>query len=379
MNIENCLENLNEEASYAMIQLLATSNSEETLDELVDYLVDKFESADDLAEFDRYELTIKDKGEEIYNSYEVWPTILENPNISTTSMLKIIDTFGDVFSQYDIGFRSNMDIEVAEKILQLSTDFYTIGTLVKMYLFSQHVYDTLIERFKNKELTLFINEYAHSTDLSRNFDLDLEYILTGYSVGLRLDFLIWWEQNRNHFIVSSYRPGDDSLHYVVKMLRVVFKPMNPTKTYDLYEEDDFSDTDEYVDGLDFYGDEPIENEDFYDEDENDIEDAVRADINDIGSYLKNIDIIEINKYIGLKLSNKFEEALTKNMLSPYDIFDIVAENTKGKKSLRCIVDIYSIDMVAVVDIDHVFRHHKFLVRDRVCVGINHTLSCRRIR
>ena len=41
---------------------------------------------------------------------------------------------------------------------------------------------------------------------------------------------------------------------------------------DLYEEDDFSDTDEYVDGLDFYGDEPIENEDFYDEDENDIDD-----------------------------------------------------------------------------------------------------------
>ena len=89
----------------------------------------------------------------------------------------------------------------------------------------------------------------------------------------------------------------------------------------------------------------------YFEDENDIEDAVKADINDIGSYLKNIDIIEINKYIGLKLSSKFEEALTKNMLSPYDIFDIVAENTKGKKSLRCIVDIYSIDMIAVVDID----------------------------
>lgn len=36
---------------------------------------------------------------------------------------------------------------------------------------------------------------------------------------------------------------------------------------DLYEEDDFSDTDEYVDGLDFYDDEPLENEDFYDEGE----------------------------------------------------------------------------------------------------------------
>jgi len=39
----------------------------------------------------------------------------------------------------------------------------------------------------------------------------------------------------------------------------------------LYQDDDFSDTDEYVDGLDFYGDESLENGDFYDDEEEDSE------------------------------------------------------------------------------------------------------------
>lgn len=42
---------------------------------------------------------------------------------------------------------------------------------------------------------------------------------------------------------------------------------------DLYEEDDFDDTDEYVDGLDFYDDAPLESEGLYEDDDVDIEEV----------------------------------------------------------------------------------------------------------
>ncbi len=94
----------------------------------------------------------------------------------------------------------------------------------------------------------------------------------------------------------------------------------------------------------------------YFEDENNIDEDVKSDDNDISSYIKNIDNVKIHDYMGVKLSDRINEALTENMLAPDEIYDFVSENDKGKKSLRCLVNIDSLNIIAVVNIEVSYKN-----------------------
>ena len=253
MNIDICLKSLPTEVSSATVKLLATSNSEQVLDELVDYIV-SFESAEAFEEFDsRYdakitignieytngEFYVDSNYKEVFHDYQVWNKLLENPNLSKNAMLKIIDKFGPQQNAFSLCFRDDLDTTVVEKLLRCHKldDLCIVGILINKYtVVDESIYEMLAKRIMEDQMTIFLDMYEDMPG-GCALDLDVSKIISRCSVETRKNFLLWWDTNRNHLIVSSYHKSNCSLYYVVNLLRAAIKPFDTNHEYDLYEKD----------------------------------------------------------------------------------------------------------------------------------------------
>lgn len=251
MNIDICLNSLPTEVSSAMVKLLATSNSEQILDELVDYIV-SFESAEAFEEFDsRYdakitignidytngEFYVDSNYKEVFHDYQVWNKLLENPKLSKNAMLKIIDKFGPTLNSFQLCFRDDLDTTVVEKLLRCPEvdDLCIVGILIDKYTVDKSVHEMLTNRIMENQMTFFFDMYEDNP--GSTLDLDVSKIISRCSVETRRNFLLWWDTNRNSFIVSNYFKTNGSLYYVVNLLKAAIKPFDTNHEYDLYEKD----------------------------------------------------------------------------------------------------------------------------------------------